>query len=81
PEIAGVGEPLKLTDGTIVPRPGIVHRLDRETSGVLLIAKTQPAFEFLKKQFQDRKIQKTYHAFVWGRVKEDKGVIDRPIGR
>jgi 23S rRNA pseudouridine1911/1915/1917 synthase len=64
-----------------IERPGIVHRIDRETSGVLLLAKTQEGFEVLKKQFQNREIDKTYHAFVYGDVKEDRGTITLPIGR
>lgn len=76
PEMAGVGE--KLGD---IERPGIVHRLDRDTSGVLVLAKNQPAFEHLKQQFKDRKVQKTYHAIVYGWPKDDKGVVDQPIGR
>lgn len=81
PFLEGVGEPLKLSSGEIVPRPGIVHRIDRETSGALIVAKSQPAFEKLKKQFQDREVRKSYHAFVWGEVKEQESKIDRPIGR
>lgn len=65
----------------LIPRPGIVHRLDRETSGVMIIARTQKSFEFLKQQFQNRTIQKKYLAYVWGSVKEDKGTVDKPIGR
>lgn len=76
-------------------RPGIVHRLDKETSGVLILAKNQKAHEFLKKQFsapalaiakgaladkQDR-IKKIYHCVVQGWIKEDRGVINKPIGR
>ena len=52
PKTKKVGEPITLNDGTVLKRPGIVHRIDRDTSGVLVIAKTQPAFLFLKKQFQ-----------------------------
>ncbi len=81
PNIKGVGEPSRLPTGELVDRPGIVHRLDRETSGALVVAKTQEAFEFLKKQFKDRNIHKIYNVFVWGLVKEDKGSINRPIGR
>lgn len=62
-------------------RPGIVHRLDRETSGALLIAKNQTAFARLKKQFQRQQVRKIYRAFVYGRVKFDEGIIDRPIAR
>ena len=62
-------------------RPGIVHRLDRETSGALVLAKNQIAFARLKKQFQRAQVHKTYHAFVYGSMKHDDGLIDRPIGR
>ncbi|PCI27591.1 RNA pseudouridine synthase [Candidatus Wolfebacteria bacterium] len=81
PETKGVGESMILSDGTVIDRPGIVHRLDRDTTGVMIVAKTQDAFEFLKEQFQNREVQKTYLAFVYGNVKEDDGVIDRPIAR
>ncbi len=80
PLIAGVGEPI-IFEGKSIDRPGIVHRLDRETSGVMVIAKNQEAFEWLKQQFKDRHIQKEYHAFVWGHFKEASGIIDIPIGR
>lgn len=76
PEIAGVGEPQNGID-----RPGIVHRLDEDTSGVLVIAKHQQSFEHFKKQFQERETKKEYHAFVWGHFKELSGVVDVPIGR
>jgi len=81
PSIKGVGEPSRLPDGQPIDRPGIVHRLDRETSGVIVVAKTQESFEFLKNLFKERVIRKIYNVFVWGLVKEDKGTIDRPIGR
>lgn len=81
PEIKNVGEPGRNAKGEEVLRSGIVHRLDRDTSGVMLVAKTQEAFESLKSQFQNHKIQKTYHAFLIGELKTDKGTIDRPIGR
>lgn len=81
PKTKNVGEPLILSDGTKIMRPGIVHRIDRETSGVLVVAKTKPAFEFLKNQFQNRLAHKTYHTFVYGDVKDDRGMIDRPIGK
>lgn len=81
PKTKGVGEPGKAANGAIIDRPGIVHRLDRETSGVIVIAKTQDSFEELKKQFQEREVKKLYNTIVWGLVKDDKGTIDRPIGR
>jgi 23S rRNA pseudouridine1911/1915/1917 synthase len=80
PEIKGVGEPM-VVDGKTLDRPGIVHRLDRETSGVMIIVKNQKAFEFFKQQFKDHKIQKEYNAFVWGHFKESSGVVNIPIGR
>lgn len=81
PQIDGVGEDARNPEGETIKRPGIVHRLDRETSGVLLIAKTKKGFETLKKQFQDRTVKKTYWAYVWGDMKEEFGTINRPIGR
>lgn len=62
-------------------RAGIVHRLDKDTSGVMVIAKTRSAHEFLSKQFKDRTIQKKYLALVYGVIKEDQGKITFPIGR
>ncbi len=73
PEIKNVGE-----DST---RPGIVHRLDKDTSGVLLVAKNQKTFEYLKEQFQNRKIKKKYIVLVYGKLKVESGIIDLPIGR
>ncbi len=81
PDIKKVGEPGRTASGEEVDRPGIVHRLDRDTSGVMLVAKNQASFENLKTQFQNHEIKKTYHAFVFGEMKNDKGTIDRPIGR
>jgi 23S rRNA pseudouridine1911/1915/1917 synthase len=81
PEIKEVGEPWTAQDGTVMYRPGIVHRLDRDTSGVLVVAKNQEAYLFLKKQFQEHTIQKVYNAFVYGNIKEDKGKIDKPIAK
>lgn len=63
------------------PKLEIVHRLDKETSGVLLLARNKKAHEFLKKQFQNREIKKTYLAIVSGHVKNDRGIINKPIGR
>ena len=80
-DLENVGEPLILANGTEIKRPGIVHRLDRETSGVLIIAKNQKSFLNLKQQFKNREIKKIYKTFVWGVMKEDEGEINRPIGR
>src|SRR4051812_36377998 len=63
------------------PKIVIVHRLDRETSGVMLLAKNVRVHEFLKKQFMARTVKKTYHTIVSGPVKNDHGVVNKPIGR
>lgn len=80
PELLTVGEPLLINEKKIV-RPGIVHRLDKETSGCIIIAKTEESFLNLKNQFQAHTIEKVYHAFTYGSIKNDEGVIDAPIGR
>lgn len=64
----------------LLERP-YVHRLDRDTSGVLVFAKNEAAHEFLRKAFTDREVQKTYLALVYGVPKEKKGVIEFAIGR
>lgn len=73
PEVAGVGED--------AARPGIVHRLDRDTSGVMVVARNQRSFHALKEIFQQRRAEKVYWAIVCGRPRERRGVIDFPIGR
>ncbi|MEK7510378.1 MAG: RluA family pseudouridine synthase [Patescibacteria group bacterium] len=62
-------------------RYGIVHRLDKDTSGILLVAKTKNLFDFLQEQFQKRNIEKRYICLVEGRVKKDSGVIHTLLGR
>lgn len=62
-------------------RPGIVHRIDKDTSGVLVAAKTDKSHQFLAKQFKEHSIKRKYSALVWGIVKNDAGTIDLPIGR
>ncbi len=62
-------------------RPGIVHRLDRDTSGVLIVARTDRAHRALAVQFHDRKVEKTYLALVHGRMKQPQGRIASPISR
>jgi 23S rRNA pseudouridine1911/1915/1917 synthase len=80
PELVGVGEVQTLPSGEVIERPGIVHRLDRETSGVLVVARTQASFDSLKEQFHDRETRKTYRAFVYGNLKDERGIINKPIG-
>lgn len=62
-------------------RAGIVHRLDRETSGLMVIAKTDKAFEALQEQFKNRKVQKEYTTLVHGAISDSVGEILTPIGR
>ena len=62
-------------------RPGIVHRLDRDTSGLLVVAKTEAALENLSDQFRDRTVFKSYVALVHGRVAASSGKIDQPLAR
>ncbi len=73
PQIAKVGESPE--------RPGIVHRLDKDVSGLMVIAKNQITYEHLKAQFQDRTLTKEYTALVYGRLLKDEGDIDFPIKR
>ncbi|MEK7641272.1 MAG: pseudouridine synthase, partial [Patescibacteria group bacterium] len=61
-------------------RAGIVHRLDKETSGVMLVARNQKSFEYLKGLFQNHEIKKTYVALVWGEIKKPSGIIDLQMG-
>jgi 23S rRNA pseudouridine1911/1915/1917 synthase len=92
PKMKDVGEPKmqneelgiknqELNRKSEILRPGIVHRIDRDTSGALLLAKNQKAFEYLKSQFKNRSVRKEYHAFVYGKIDENFGTINKPIGR
>ena len=62
-------------------RPGIVHRLDKDTSGLMLVAKDDPTHAALSRQLADRLMEKHYRALVYGKMKESSGVIEKPIGR
>lgn len=62
-------------------RPGIVHRIDMDTSGLLIVAKNDYAHRFLSAQLADHSLSRTYEAVVCGRIKDDDGVIDAPLGR
>lgn len=72
PQIAAVGDPT---------RPGLVHRLDKGTSGLMVVARTQEAFDALTDQVRARSMSRRYLALVWGLVEADRGLIDAPIGR
>ncbi len=73
PEIKTVGDDPLL-------RPGIVHRLDKDTSGVMVVARNQKSFDYLKSLFKTRDVHKTYIAVVSGAPKEKQGIIDKSIG-
>ena len=73
PEVKNVGDDPEY-------RPGIIHRLDKDTSGLIIIARNQKTFEYLKKLFQDHAIKKNYIALVWGDVQASSGTINEPIG-
>ena len=81
PAVRGIGEPWISPQGETVPRPGIVHRLDRGTSGVMILAKTNEAHAFLKQQFGDRTTEKRYRALVYGHPAKDAGTIEAEIVR
>lgn len=70
-----------LSDINGVVRPGIVHRIDKDTSGLLIVAKTNEAHESLSKQLKERKAMRRYYCIVNGNIKEDSGTINKPIGR
>jgi 23S rRNA pseudouridine1911/1915/1917 synthase len=72
PEIAAVGEP---------DRPGVVHRIDKGTSGLLLVARSQEAYEVLVGMLAAHIVDRRYRALVWGRVEVPTGMVDAPIGR
>ena len=84
PDCKDVGEPIEIihkNETITIQKPGIVHRLDKETSGVMILVKNQPTFLFIKRQFKNHTIRKIYRAFVYGWLKEDIGLINAPIGR
>ena len=62
-------------------RPGLVHRIDKDTSGLLVVAKTEKAMAHLSQQFFDKTTERVYHALVWGNVTEDEGTIEGNVGR
>lgn len=81
PEMKDVGEPITLDDGGVILRPGIVHRLDRDTSGAMVLAKTVESYKALKQQFHDHTVKKHYRAIVMGTFRNPRGIIKEPIGR
>ncbi len=85
PEAKNVGEVGWGRGQVLICRPGVVHRLDKDTSGVMIMAKTEIGYEHFKKQFLERRVKKTYYLLVYGQMKKfsDQGVqvIDQVIGR
>jgi 23S rRNA pseudouridine1911/1915/1917 synthase len=84
PETREVGESMFTQKGEEIKKPAIIHRLDKETSGVIVLAKNQGTFLFIKKQFQDHEVKKIYRAILSGNVSLSIGeekVLDWPIGR
>jgi len=89
PEISSVG-PVRDREGSqrfsvsngvgddTIQRPGIVHRLDKDTSGIMIVARNHGSFEYLKKLFQNHEVKKTYIALVYGEAK-NSGIIDKPV--
>ncbi len=78
-------EELEISEGEIYAsdsiRPGIIHRLDKDTSGILVIAKSSEIHSNLSKQFADRTTERRYYALVWGKINDDEGIIEGDIGR
>jgi 23S rRNA pseudouridine1911/1915/1917 synthase len=72
PDLAAVGDEY---------RPGVVHRLDRDTSGLLVVARSPRAYESLVEQLTSREVERMYIALVWGKLASPRGLIDAPIGR
>ncbi|MCU0453659.1 MAG: RluA family pseudouridine synthase [Bacteroidetes bacterium] len=70
-----------MVSGGAPGRPGIVHRLDKDTSGLLVLAKNEHAHAALAKQFADRTVEREYHAIVWGRMRSPHGTIDAALAR
>ncbi len=81
PTMFEIENSITLQDGRTISLGGIVHKLDRETSGVMVIAKHERSFNDLKKQFQEHKIKKSYTALVEGIIKHNTFRIDAPLGR
>ena len=73
------GDALSSINGVI--RPGIVHRIDKDTSGLLMVAKTDRAHNALSAQLEEPSITRRYKAIVYSNIKEDEGTVDKPIGR
>jgi 23S rRNA pseudouridine1911/1915/1917 synthase len=74
-------ETLLQADPATAERPGLVHRLDQDTSGLIVVARTSAALRHLRQQFKSRQVEKIYLALVFGRPEAPQGLIDVPLGR
>lgn len=81
PALAGVGEPWVSPQGESIAVAGMVHRLDRTTSGVIIVAKTPEVYAALKEEFKARRVEKVYRAYVYGQMEEKEGTIIAEIMR
>lgn len=81
PSIFSIPNEITLQDTRVIKLGGIVHKLDRDTSGILVIAKNQETFNDLKKQFREHTLKKQYIALVEGTLEENSFIIDAPLGR
>ncbi len=81
PQTFDISNEKKLQDGRIINLGGLVHKLDRDTSGIILVAKNQKTFDSLKSFFKERQIKKTYIALVEGIINDNEFVINAPLGR
>lgn len=80
-KVSKVSKVSEVSNDTFIFRSGIVHRIDKETSGCLLIAKTQEAFVELQRQFKAREVEKMYMALVHGKFERERGIINAAVGR
>ena len=81
PQIFNIKNEKRLQDGRAINLGGIVHKLDRETSGIMVVAKDEATHKILSEQFRNHQVKKVYHAFVIGKVEPQNFVIDAPLGR
>ncbi len=81
PQLRNVGDPWISPQGERVLIAGMVHRLDRTTSGAIIVAKSQEIYDFLKKEFKERRVEKSYRAFVYGSLQSENGQIVAEIMR
>ena len=81
PQIFDIKNGKRLQDGRVINLAGIVHKLDRETSGIMVVAKNEATHKSLSEQFRNHQVKKVYRAYVVGKVEPQNFVIDAPLGR